>query len=44
MEVLYTDESYYLVRPARPDDASRLRAGDEVIFNSSGIYDGKVVR
>ena len=44
VEVLYTDESYYLVRPARPDDASRLRAGDEVIFNSSGIYDGKVVR
>ena len=44
VEVLYTDESYYLVRPARPNDAARLRAGDEVIFNSSGIYDGKVVR
>lgn len=44
VEVLYTDESFYLVRPADPDAASRLRAGDEVIFNSSGIYDGKVVR
>ena len=44
VEVLYTDESYYLVRPADPAAASRLRAGDEVIFNSSGIYDGKVVR
>lgn len=44
VEVLYTDDSYYLVRPVDQDSSKRLRAGDEVILNSSGIYDGKVVR
>lgn len=44
VEVLYTDDSYYLVRPADLEDAKRLRPGDEVIFNSAGIYHGKVVR
>ena len=44
VEVLYTDDSYYLVRPVDPAAANRLRAGDEVILNSSGIFDGKVVR
>lgn len=44
VEVLYTDPAYYLVRPADPSAAKRLRAGDEVVLNSSGIYDGKVVR
>lgn len=44
VEVLYTGENYYLVRPVNVDSANRLRSGDEVILNSSGIYDGKVVR
>ncbi len=44
VEVLYTGDSYYLVRPVKQDAAKRLRAGDEVILNSSGIYNGKVVR
>ena len=44
VEVLYTADSYYIVRPADPEAASRLRAGDEVILNSSGVYNGKVVR
>ena len=44
VEVLYTDDTYYLVRPASADASKRLRAGDEVILNSSGIYSGKVVR
>lgn len=44
VEVLYTDENFYLVRPVDASAADRLRAGDEVILNSSGIYDGKVVR
>ena len=44
VEVLYTDDAYYLVRPVNEDASERLRAGDEVILNSSGIYDGKVVR
>lgn len=44
VNVLYTDENFYLVEPADPTASRRLRAGDEVILNTSGIYDGKVVR
>ena len=44
VEVLYTDDNFYLVQPVDPGAANRLRAGDEVILNSSGLYDGKVVR
>ena len=44
VEVLYTADTYYLVRPVNQDSATRLRDGDEVILNSSNIYDGKVVR
>ena len=44
VEVLYTDPAYYLVRPADPAAADRLRVGDEVILNTAGLYDGKVVR
>lgn len=44
VDVLYTDDNFYLVTPVDPDSARRLRAGDEVILSSSGIYDGKVVR
>lgn len=44
VEILYTDENFYLVRPVDPSAAKRLRSGDEVILNSSDIYDGKVVR
>ena len=44
VEVLYTADAYYVVQPVNPEAATRLRAGDEVILNSSGIYNGKVVR
>ena len=44
VEILYTDPNFYLVRPADQSASSRLRSGDEVILNSSGIFDGKVVR
>ena len=44
VEVLYTDDDFYLVRPVDDAASDRLRAGDEVILSSSGIYDGKVVR
>ena len=44
VEVLYTDDDFYLVRPSDENASHRLRAGDEVILSSSGIYDGKVVR
>ena len=44
VEVLHTDDSFYLVRPVDQASSTRLRPGDEVILNSSNIYDGKVVR
>lgn len=42
--VLYQGEDYFLVSPADPEDASRLRAGDEILVYTAGITDGKVVR
>ena len=44
VEVLYTDDDFYLVRSVNGTASNRLRAGDEVILSASGIYDGKVVR
>ncbi len=44
VEVLHTDDSFYLVRPVDAAASDRLRPGDEVILNTSGVYDGKVVR
>jgi len=44
VEVLYTGDTYYLVRPINEASASRLRAGDLVILSTAGIFDGKVVR
>ena len=44
VEVLYTDDDFYLVRPVDESVSDRLRAGDEVILSSADIYDGKVVR
>jgi len=43
VNVLYTAEDFYLVEPVDPAAARRLRAGDQVILNSAGIFDGKVV-
>lgn len=42
--VLYQGEDYFLVEPAEPDAAGRLRAGDEILVYTAGIADGKVVR
>ena len=42
--VLYQGEDYFLVSPADPEDAGRLRAGDEILVYTAGITDGKVVR
>ncbi len=44
VRVLHTGDAYYLVEPVDQSSAFRLRSGDTVILNSSGIYDGKVVR
>lgn len=44
VEVVYTGDTFYLVRPINPASSSRLRAGDLVILSTAGIFDGKVVR
>ena len=44
VEVVYTGDTFYLVRPVDETDTSRLRARDEIILNTSDLYDGKVVR
>jgi len=44
VEILYTGDTFYLVRPVDTDASTRLRPGDTVILSSSGIFDGKVVR
>ena len=43
VEVLSEGEDYYVLTPA-VDDGTSLRAGDEVIVEASGLYEGKVVR
>lgn len=44
VEMVYSGDTFYLVRPVDETDTSRLRAGDEIVLNTTQIYDGKVVR
>jgi hypothetical protein len=44
VNVLYTDDNFYLVEPVDAAATKRLRAGDDVVVNSTGIFDGKVIR
>ncbi len=44
VEVVYTADTYYLVRPADENARDRLRPGDELILTTAGLFDGKVVR
>lgn len=44
VNVLYQGEDFFLVEPADPDAAGRLREGDEVILYTAGVSDGSVVR
>ncbi len=43
VEIVAAGSDYYLVTPATEDSDHLLRAGDEVIVQASGLYDGKVV-
>lgn len=44
VNVLYQGEDFFLVEPADPDSAERLREGDEIILYTVGLTDGKVMR
>lgn len=44
VKVLHSDDSFYLVAPVDETASSRLRAGDEIILNSTQVSDGMVVR
>lgn len=44
VNVLYQGEDFFLVEPADPDSADRLRDGDEIILYTVGLSDGKVMR
>ena len=44
VNVLWQDDTTYLVEPADPNDSHRLSAGDEVLISTVGLYDGKVIR
>ena len=42
--MIHTGDTFYLVQPVDEEASNRLRPGSEVILNTSGLYDGKVVR
>ncbi len=44
VKVVYTADTYYLVRPVDENARDRLRPGDELILTTAGLFDGKVVR
>jgi len=46
VEVIYTGEDFYLVRPdlVRTSDAAALREGNTIIVRATEIYDGRVFR
>lgn len=45
VDVVYTGDSFVLVRAANPEDKEvlRLRPGDEIIIAARDLYDGKVI-
>lgn len=43
VEIVREGSDYYLVKPTNSTDSKRLRAGDEIIVNAAGLYDGKVI-
>lgn len=44
VKVLHSGENFYLVEPVDETASARLRAGDEIILNTTHITDGMVVR
>lgn len=44
VEVVYTADSFVLVRSMSEKDALRLRPGEQVVVSARGLYDGKVLQ
>ncbi|MCI9121309.1 MAG: hypothetical protein HFG00_07280 [Oscillibacter sp.] len=44
VEVLYSGDSFVLVRSTAEKEDDRLRPGEEIILSARGLYDGKVLR
>lgn len=44
VRVLHSDDTFYLVEPVDNTASARLRAGDEIILNTTHITNGMVVR
>ena len=43
VEVVYTGDTFLLVRSTAEREALRLRSGDEIIVQAEDLYDGKVL-
>lgn len=44
IEVVYTADSFVLVRSTSDKDALRLRPGEQIVASARGLYDGKVLQ
>ena len=44
VEVIYSAESFVLVRPASDQEKRRLRSGEQIIVSARGLFDGKVLQ
>ena len=43
VEVVYSGDSFVLVRPTASSEAQKLRPGEQVILSARGLFDGKVL-
>lgn len=44
VEVVYSAESFVLVRPASDQEKRRLRPGEQIVVSARGLFDGKVLQ
>jgi len=44
VEILYSGDSFVLVRSAGEKESQRLRPGEQIIVSARGLYDGKVLQ
>ena len=44
VDILYSGDSFVLVRSAGEKESQRLRPGEQIIVSARGLYDGKVLQ